>query len=426
MVLYTDIRRFYPSITTGQAVEAWESLISQRAIPQWSEALGNKLISNHRLHCSGEEHGLLTGPMFSHLIANIVLRHVDSTMSGLLPNGYFRYVDDIALVGTREKVLAAEKQLLELLGVLGMRIRDDKRFEVPAREWLRGENDFGHENRRVSWMTFLGRLKQMMVAYPETTTAMTQRLASEGFRIIPLDYSCSVRDRTFLQRLRDLSRRRWFRRKIRHATPEAVCLEAHILRSRYQGELETILSEAQGSDGYERKRQLHKLRRCASRLVYLASPGDLSRIAEALESVPEMELYAVVFTALASRDVGRVVHYGANAAHCIADVLSASNESVACCNTDWSPAARQARAIMVAYGLKVTGWPPDDPDDMDRFCAGGFSVPTSNERPFRYFQELACLHGSGMERQHDAILRRAFDTHENLLLEIEEVLQQSY
>jgi hypothetical protein len=105
VVLYADIRRFYPSISTEVARRTWETAAGLSKLPQWARDLGMRLIENYASACEPkEEKGIVTGPMFSHLIANLVLRTLDEEMSRLLPGGYFRYVDDIAMVGSQSDV----------------------------------------------------------------------------------------------------------------------------------------------------------------------------------------------------------------------------------------------------------------------------------------------------------------------------------
>jgi hypothetical protein len=57
--------------------------------------------------------GILTGPMFSHLLGNLVLRELDEECSKSLPARYFRYVDDITLVGDADAVARSQDILHE-------------------------------------------------------------------------------------------------------------------------------------------------------------------------------------------------------------------------------------------------------------------------------------------------------------------------
>lgn len=426
VVLYTDIRRFYPSITGAQATDCWQRSTQEARLPRWVEPLGMKLISGYAAACGSEESGILTGPMFSHLIGNLVLRDIDSEMTRALPGGYFRYVDDIALVGDEEDVDDAEERLIEMLDAKDYKVKSDKRFKVPAPHWLKSEDDFDVERHRVSWRTFVGGMKQLLIARPEMTHDIMQRLSADGFRITPLDYSAAVRERDYLASMRDLLNGRWFRRKMHHATSETTCAEALILRERYQRRFWDLVDGVRDLEDFDRKRRIHLLRRYASRLVYLADPSELGSIAEALFGVREMEQHAAVFESIDSGDIGRVVQYGANVAHSSAQALLSTNQTVTCSSDEWSEASRQARAVMIAHGITIDQPPPQRPSLSEQFCEWDESGGTLAEEPSTYFGELACLHGVDGPRRHEELLLTAFDVDEDMLVKIEDVLNESY
>jgi len=426
VVLYTDIRRFYPSIQARDARLAWSRLASCGQLPKWTVELGYRLLEDYAGACTSEEKGVLTGPMFSHFIASLVLQDIDARMGQALTGGYFRYVDDIALVGSEKKVRDAEALLESLLNELGLSSNQAKRFLVSDSHWLQGEHDFAGEKSHVSWKSFVGRMKQLSLARPELMPSLTHRLTKGGFRIKPLDYSDVVTERSYLKRFSELLSLEWLQRQLYKATPEQTYAEAVELRTRYQEGLWQTLQGASQLEGYDRKRTIHRLRCYASRLVYLAAPENVKQIARALAEIPEMELYSVVFDAVDSGDVGRAVHYGANAAHSLARVLLSSKPTVACSSEEWPDAARQARAVLVAHGLKVQGKGPDLPNAMERFCEWSGKGAVSAGESGDYFGVFSCLHGFGAERRHEGLLSRAFDADEDMIVDIENVLQQSY
>ncbi len=426
VVLYTDIHRYYPSIRAELARKVWSEVAKSVNLSQRFRDLGNKLLDNQSTACSRDENGLLTGPMFSHFIANRVLFDVDKRMEELLPNGYFRYVDDIALVGPKNQVLDAEKQLEKLLSDLGLSMNKDKRLLISSSHWLEGEHDFSGDPNKVSWKTFIGKMKQLLIARPKLTNSITNLLTDNGFRLKPLDYSDVVKEQQYQSRLLLLLKNNWFRESVRNTTPELICKEGLELRARYQ---ESLFVNANGADqleGYNRKRRIYQLRRYASRLIYLADPGELRNIVQALEQIPEMRLFTEIFRAIDSHDASRVVQYGANAAHGLAQALLSSKMSVSCSTQNWTDAARQAYSILVAHGLCVEGNKPENPSDMECFCDWDKYSHDIRETPDSYFNEISCLHGFGSRRRHEDCLLRAFDANEDIINDIESVLEQSY
>jgi len=103
--------------------------------------------------------------MFSHLVANLVLRDVDEKMSASFPGRYFRYVDDVVLVGTSAQVMEGRELLRNCLGNLNLELHppgNGKDFEIDASAWLVGEKDF-EDSTSHDWMTFSRNLKQCLV-----------------------------------------------------------------------------------------------------------------------------------------------------------------------------------------------------------------------------------------------------------------------
>src|SRR5690606_18750587 len=90
VVRYVDIRRFYPSIRSTDAARAWAAASS--VLPRNFAELGDRLLVDHMSASDKSSRGILTGPMFSHLIANLVMREIDEWASDSLNVAYFRYV----------------------------------------------------------------------------------------------------------------------------------------------------------------------------------------------------------------------------------------------------------------------------------------------------------------------------------------------
>ncbi len=97
VVRYTDIRSFYPSITIGLARQTWRDWADLAGLGSRFRDLGDALIDGQVSTGLNAEKTLLVGPMFSHLLANLVLRTLDDHLSRTLPARYVRYVDDIVI-----------------------------------------------------------------------------------------------------------------------------------------------------------------------------------------------------------------------------------------------------------------------------------------------------------------------------------------
>lgn len=375
----------------------------------------------------GDCAGILTGPMFSHLIGSLVLREVDVLMNEAMPANYFRYVDDIILTGPEGIISDGRKRLSELLETQGLHLHESgKDFHVRGDEWLTGENDFADDGRRPNWMTLVRGLKELLVAKTGVHGELMRAFAAQGMRFPLPDYSEAVMEASHLQRLLRRLKYKVARFQARRVTVAGLAHDAVLVRDAYVRALHEHLIGASQLHGYARKRRIPKLRFLAGRLTYLATPQMLREFSDSLRALPELRLIAEVFTTIATEDATELVHYGINAVQAAAQVLRLNNRPVRCQPEVWAKAEIQGLAILRLHGVTVNaGDGADNPDDeLNRFALWQNSgeLMKSND-PF--IRELACLHGVGGGCRHASVLDAAFDRDEQLAFDAITQLQAS-
>jgi hypothetical protein len=433
VVRYGDIQRFYPSIGVDVALDAWRDQCERSNVPKRLFELGAKLVDDHRAvqtKVTGTGGGgVLTGPMFSHLLGNLVLRGVDDQMGRLHGVRYFRYVDDIVLVGTERAVEGGYARLWSMLSDLGLRLHDDtsaKHLVVGGREWLRGEHDFQDTRRSNHWKNLVGGLKQYLVAHPGEGPMVQAALQDEGVRLPVLDYANAIRERSYLMRLRELAAYRWFRSRVRRRALLDLIDQMKNLRETYHREAQVLLDKVETLDGYDRKRAIPKLRYRLGRLSFLAGPHALSALAEQARRIPELAFHAAVLEAVASGDVDKVLSFGTNAVQAVAQILRAANKPALIANPVDTEVRTQGAAVLAFNGVEITGGGGGNwrNDDLVRLAMHGadYNLMTS---PDAFLRELACLHGHSDQPRHPEMLETAFDEAQELSLDVLNELQGS-
>ncbi len=408
VVQYTDVREFYPSIRPETALHVWTSVCSKSSVPSHLRRLGERLIESHVAF--GKK--ILTGPMFSHLLGNLVLRSLDDLMSGLREVAYCRYVDDVTLVGSKKAVGDARARVEEHLARLDLKLHppdSGKDLVVQGRDWLRGEHDYVEHRQSIDWKTFVGGLKWCVTAGQERH--VQDAILSAGFRLPVRGYSGAVREKAYVERLKRLVPLRWFRKKRRSL--DELLREGHLLRERYLQEAEQHLTVTQQVQGFERKRLLPKLRYCAGRLAYLAAPDQLANLAEELAKVEELEFHAVVLKAIATGDVTEPLRLGANVVQAVAQPLHAEGRQATVQGPIDGPVETHGLAVLALNGVKVSGAGigPHDRNEFLRLAHNGADIELMRSSdPF--VREIACLHGVGSPR-HSEVLDSAFDPAED-------------
>lgn len=415
---FYDIQRFYPSVKYDVALNAWKTACDNSNLPNTYRELGEKILFDHSKVSSGNS--ILTGPMFSHLIGNLVLSKIDEALKdGRV--GYIRYVDDVALIGSKEKIGETYAKLDAMLEDLGLDLHEadsHKSLMITADDWLAGRNDFSESPHEYSWMTLIGDLKQLLLWQPEEVQTLKERLQSEDFRIPLLDYCTAVAETSYVSKQLELIRGKWLQKKLRRINVDNIMLQAHALRQNYSQELNTILGDLSSASSFTSKRKLPKVRYRIGQLSYLATTAQLAKISSDIKSIPSLYFQSEITHAVSTGSVDRVVALGTNAAQAAAQPLRMSTNAVTLSSSPESYPDQQSLAIFSMNGIdvRISGEAPKQQSELLHFVNGKItrSMFLSND-PF--VKELSCLHGLADTPRHSTVLNTAFDIAEEVTMD---------
>lgn len=429
VVQYTDIKRFYPSISIDLALDAWREITDLENFHSCYRELGEKLIHEHGEAGDSKENSILTGPMFSHFLGNLVLRKLDEEFSKSLPARYFRYVDDITLVGDVDAVVCSLNLIRTRLAEFGLNLHEDsspKSIKVSTKEWLKGRHDFDDNRPGISWKTLIGDLKKFLLCNHDNHGDLREAFCGEGIRIPIRDYTGLIYESSYLERLYGWAKRSWFRKNSQAITIQALINQAKYLQNEYKLEFQNLIDGIENSDSFNRKRRIPKLRYYAARMIYLATDETLGLLSSVARKLPELRFHSEVMDSVASGNVDRLLPLGANAAQAAAQPMKAANKHATTTLLEFSEAEEQALAIFAFNGLPVTR-PQQTPwllSELMRFATGGADIELmKSSQPF--MRELACLHGLTESPRHSDMLDKVFDEDEALALDAIEQLQHS-
>jgi hypothetical protein len=430
-VRYTDIRKFYPSIPMELARDAWKSACDSSKVLPVTRELGERLLNEHFKVAVEQQDGLsiLTGPMFSHLIANLVLFGIDKTMYEEMEGKYWRYVDDIVLVGDAKLINDKREYLRALLSDLGLSLHEEEKdFAVDSETWLEGVNDFSDSNGDL-WMNLISNIKRFLIAKPGRRMELVQAFLDNGINIPIMDYSAAVSESSYIEKFTDfLSRNPWFPKSIRNLSVQKLVRDALHARNVYQEKVSILFDDDPQIKGYKRKRLLPKLRFYAGRLSYLAIPEALSSISSSLANYPEMLLESTVMNAIQSRDVTFLLKFGANAVQAAAQVFRVRKDFVSCSSDSLEDVEIQGIAILKLNGIDVKFSEQlsnrISSDQLNQFASGDnpTTLMKSNDM---FIKEIACLRGVQNLLRHQVLLDTAFDRDEHMVFDVINQLRDS-
>ena len=432
IVRYTDIKKFYPNIRHELALEVWKSACDTSTISNTSRELGERLLSQYAetSKVNPDVLGVLTGPMFSHFIANLVLNKVNERMSQHMDDKYWRYVDDFVLVGSPNQISTSRNLLHSMLNDMGFALHDEgKDFEVESNVYLEATKNSDNSKSNL-WRNLIGDIKRFLVTKPEEMANLKNAFSDKGINIPLLDYSNTVAEFSYKEQFYDwLSKYSWAPNSVSLITINNLVNDAVRIRDIYHREVNIILNNNSNVEGYQRKQLISKIRFYAMRLSYLAIPEDLASLSSAISSYPELYLQSSVMKAIYSQDVSSLIKLGANAAQAVAQVLRIQNNNVECSHNLFGKVELQSLAVLRLNGIEIK-FPENldcnalSDDPLNQFASGRNPLDLMKSHDL-FIKEIACLRGTERPLRHKDFLNSAFDRDEQLSFDIIDQLQVS-
>lgn len=423
-VAFYDLKKFYPSINIEMASQIWRISCADAGVPDAMTRLGNELLDRHGAESGGS---ILTGPMFSHLIGNLLLRKIDQKMADGQVR-YFRYVDDIALVGKPDEIDRAYAALKAETDALGLTLHEPnsaKSINIGADDWLQGEHDYLGREEPVSWKTLIGGIKSLLLWRPDTAEELHRKLEDHQIRLPLPEYASSIREHDYLARTSYFLRKKYWRFKTRSTTVDSLVAQALYLRQQLDHELSNILVELESPSPFHVRRYVPKARYRLGRLAYLATPERLTEIAERA-CHPALRFHSEVCKAIGTRQVTDLFALGSNAVQAAAQVLRTDPRPVNLGSITWTEASYQSLATAYLNGLTINAHEPVPArvNDLVDFAIRGPDMKMM-EGDLSFLSEVACLHGLSEVPRHQSILDSAFDEDEDLALDVIEQARSS-
>lgn len=426
IVLYADIRRFYPSVSLVRANTAWLRACAKAQVEDKWRLLGTRLIAEQQ----AVSKGLLVGPMFSHVLGNLVLLDFDEKMRSKFPNRYFRYVDDIALVipeGERDHAL---KFIRDQLRRIRLTLNPEKTDQLSTQDWRSAARyqalDYNGETNRTDdkhWMGFVDRLKCYLIANPNAGVALARLLRDSGVRISIPHYLSTVQDAGYVSRFGRRIQSKAFQRTIAETSIQTLVSEAKALGVLYRKEFEQVWQAFKAAESMKRKWLLSRLRYVLGRLVLIAPEDDLSIYAGELETQKEFAEYAAIFKALTTRDVSDLLRFSGKVNAGAGQALATMRRPVKCAPTRWSREAIEGYLVLRLLGVDLTAELPRavERQSQVRFTNGVYEKHDWLKAPNGYLQELLCLAGEGPLQRHRSLFQEPVDPDERWVLFADEL-----
>ena len=435
IVLYADIKSFYPSVSHGRAKAAWLDACRKGRIEADWQMLGMRLMEEQRAVLKAEKQkpvrkGLLVGPMFSHVLGSLVLLEFDQKMRSKYPERYFRYVDDIALVIPKEEKDAALSFIRDRLKEIGLKLNKKKTCHLEAQEWKAAAPhqalDYDGEIHRTDdegWMKFIDLLKCFLMANPRHASGLARTLRDAEIRISIPHYTTSVQDAGYVERFSRRRHSKAFQQKVAGASIQSIVNEAKTLGILYRREFNQAWQEFKKVDSMKRKWLLSRIRYVLGRLILVAPENELGVLAKELEGHKDLSEYEAIFKALVTRDVSQLLRFSGKVNAGAGQALATTQRPVKCFPKRWSRETIEGYITLLLLGVNLEAEPPNTVQRQSqvRFTNGVHEKHEWLKASNGFLQELLALSGESSLQRHRSIFQEPVDPDERWVLFADEL-----
>ncbi len=406
-IVYVDIQSFYSSIQLKRMKEDWVQICAKTDLPNKYVKLGLSLMTKFEDEQQGQKVPvLLTGPMYSHLLANLYLKSLDDFMQEKTDNRYWRYVDDIVMVGGKDEVDKFLEALKVELKLLDLELhRHTKFFRLKTEDWLNSENPVSSELSK-KWLSLVRDIKSLALNSPDKVEELRKSFNKMEVRIEVLSYTQESKSRTLSSNLY-----KWIKTGLRFNVVTATSIVATIdaLRIEYMLLFENCLAQNDANE-LDKKGRITRMKYLVGRLIYLGTNDLLHYLANSIKSIPELYLQFEIINAILTKDISNLARLGTNATQAAAQVLKSSTQIITCSLDPENDDVIAALSIFKFHGLEIKF------SDRTRinnhlydFSIGDIeSARTSKDS---YLKEFIALHGNE-ESRHSETLNTLFNENE--------------
>ena len=287
VVIVSDIEKFYPSILRNRAKVRLNNAMRDGGIDKETQMVAS-LMLEHLFAAIPGQRGIATGPEFSHVIGDLALASMDKYLSEHYQDAYFRYVDDIVLVVSADKVKLTEKRLRDLALDEELTVHPDKTEVVSGEEWLKHGPHHADGVAENSFESLVFLIKVYLFKHPGVEKKLEKRMFDNGFNI-PIDRLVwSSRSKAFVRRLKTFTLRRWWVAiQALIANERDVIEKALLVRETVRNSLIQQLESGAPKGATRRRWYIQNLRYLTNRAFYLMSAGDLGFLIDPLSRLPE-------------------------------------------------------------------------------------------------------------------------------------------
>jgi len=295
VALFLDIKNFYASVPKEDLISA----IKHHDILGQTE---NTYIVDFLIdQINQSPSGIPIGSELSHILADAYLSKLDSILKNELKHCYFRYVDDITIIGKPQDVEKYEGLIKNQLDQIGLALNTTKRELFSANQWqeemdtspVDGEDFYTHCQQLGKWLD--GDRKRL--------ASLDSALKGEGFQI-PINKIVTSQHSTP-------------RTHKAEASEKEIILRSKNIREKYLNALDKV---AENLSEKSNRWYLQKTKRALNPLFYLLNKEEYKTISDAAKGSKKLKPQEEVSKAIHLASCDSIISYPGVTIHTFCEI----------------------------------------------------------------------------------------------------------
>jgi hypothetical protein len=416
VVYITDIRSFYPSIPKEILIKRFNQLVEQEGGDDYSK----RMLTNTG-HCliSGECAGIPIGSSLGHAMANIVLRELDIQFEHKNDISYFRYVDDIALVGNKASIENSINVISKYLDKYGLTLHSGKTEIIEGEKWVKSKR-FYRELTEIGFEEWKQNLLFILAYSGIEFNRFKDILRSNDFNLPCWQFRSLIKYNRFCAFLKKFEYR-FYNKKLKFPSLSDTIKEGSWIRDKAFQNLNIILSQPNTESNNELNIRNQAIKFLISRLIYLSPYERYGELISYIEGISEFKNIEVLIKSLLDGDVSEIMTYPGQTVNSFCQIFKDLNDGKKCIikNIDDDASASSLHS-MIIYGLvdyeDITKTNMNENDKhLARICAGQHKHEKSFD--FKYLNEMNTLLLSSNQISNEDIINSRFSDGEEVVLD---------
>ena len=304
-VLIIDLKAFYPSVNTDDAIIAFRN----------AHSVYDSIVNTY----SSCQDGLPIGLDISHLIAQHYLKEFDELLTSKFGDRYFRYVDDISIVCNKSDNIEITEYIQNKLPS-SLTINKDKLDIASKANWSAITNQVEERYKLDSFVTCLS----VFIFFNPELTGLKTTLEENNFNLPLYKFSERVKTSTFNRFYNLLSKKRLrlVSSIYRWSNQDLV----NFLKNRKAYHLNEVTSSLSDISMYGSKKdiitrfRIQNVKYHLSNLFYLLNDDELVEIQKQLPECDELYYFIAIVDALVEHDFKGLLELGSRHVSILAEM----------------------------------------------------------------------------------------------------------